>query len=232
MVNYLSLLGWSPGGDREFFGVDVLLAEFDLSAGQPQPGPLRHQEARGDQRRLDPVARRGGPRRAACTAQLEARRADRSTPTLLAPAVPLDPDPDEPAHRGAGPAALPLRSTRTSSRSRRPRPPRGSARARAPSCSRSLEALEPLDEWTAEPIEPLVWGVGEELGLQQAQDRRPGAGRRHRPAVSPPLFESMELLGRERTCRLRRSRLRRAELAAARVLVTGSQPHRRPVLVW
>jgi len=31
MVNYLALLGWSPGDGREFFSLDELVAEFDLA---------------------------------------------------------------------------------------------------------------------------------------------------------------------------------------------------------
>jgi glutamyl-tRNA synthetase len=31
MVNYLALLGWSPGDGREFFSLEELVAEFDLS---------------------------------------------------------------------------------------------------------------------------------------------------------------------------------------------------------
>ncbi len=48
MVNYLALLGWSPGGDREFFGVDVLHTEFDLSRVSRNP-------ARFDLKKLEAV---------------------------------------------------------------------------------------------------------------------------------------------------------------------------------
>jgi glutamyl-tRNA synthetase len=48
MVNYLALLGWSPGGDREFFGVDVLQAEFDLARVSRNP-------ARFDLKKLEAI---------------------------------------------------------------------------------------------------------------------------------------------------------------------------------
>ncbi|MDQ1671452.1 MAG: glutamyl-tRNA synthetase [Frankiaceae bacterium] len=48
MVNYLSLLGWSPGGDREFFGVDVLHTEFDL-------GRVSRNPARFDLKKLEAI---------------------------------------------------------------------------------------------------------------------------------------------------------------------------------
>ena len=31
LVNYLALLGWNPGGDKEIFNMDELISEFDLS---------------------------------------------------------------------------------------------------------------------------------------------------------------------------------------------------------
>jgi glutamyl-tRNA synthetase len=69
-----------------------------------------------------------------------------------------------------------------------------------------LEALEPVEEWTAARIEPEVWGVGERLGLNKRKTAAPVRVAITGRLVSPPLFESMELLGRERSLR----RLRRA----------------------
>jgi glutamyl-tRNA synthetase len=37
MVNYLALLGWAPRGDREFLSIEELVAEFDLTAVNPSP---------------------------------------------------------------------------------------------------------------------------------------------------------------------------------------------------
>jgi glutamyl-tRNA synthetase len=37
MVNYLALLGWSPGDDREFMGRDGLIAAFDLARVSSNP---------------------------------------------------------------------------------------------------------------------------------------------------------------------------------------------------
>jgi glutamyl-tRNA synthetase len=37
MVNYLALLGWSPGDGREFFSLDELVAEFDLAGVNHSP---------------------------------------------------------------------------------------------------------------------------------------------------------------------------------------------------
>ena len=52
MVNYLALLGWSPGDGREFFSLNELVAEFDLSNVNHSPAYLRRAEAPPFQRRL------------------------------------------------------------------------------------------------------------------------------------------------------------------------------------
>jgi glutamyl-tRNA synthetase len=69
-----------------------------------------------------------------------------------------------------------------------------------------VEALEALDAWTAAEIEPAVWGVGETLGLNKRKTAAPVRVAVTGRLISPPLFESMELLGRERSL----ARLRRA----------------------
>jgi glutamyl-tRNA synthetase len=38
MVNYLALVGWSPGNDREILSMDQLIAEFRLEDVVPSPG--------------------------------------------------------------------------------------------------------------------------------------------------------------------------------------------------
>ena len=40
LVNYLALLGWSPGDDREFFSPDELVETFDVTRVSKKPGAL------------------------------------------------------------------------------------------------------------------------------------------------------------------------------------------------
>jgi glutamyl-tRNA synthetase len=66
----------------------------------------------------------------------------------------------------------------------------------------SLEALTGLTDWAAEPIEQalrgaLIEGLGLKPKVAFGAVRIAVTGRR----VSPPLFESMEILGREETLR-------------------------------
>ena len=83
----------------------------------------------------------------------------------------------------------------------------------APVLKASIAAIEAVSDWAAEPIEAalrgaLVDGLGLKPRAAFGPVRAAVTGRR----VSPPLFESIELVGRERTL----ARLNRA-LAA----VTG-----------
>ncbi len=107
LANYLSLLGWSPGGDREFFGRDVLLAEFDVRRVSKNP-------ARFDLKKLEalngdwiPLADPGAARGAGGT-RAGGGRADRSAERARGGRA-ADSGADEPAHRGCRAAAFPLR---------------------------------------------------------------------------------------------------------------------------
>ena len=63
LLNYLALLGWSIADDRDVFSIDEMVAAFDIARREPQPGALRPQEGRGDQRRAHAAAagRRSSP---------------------------------------------------------------------------------------------------------------------------------------------------------------------------
>lgn len=199
LANYLALLGWSPGGDREFFGEDVLLAEFDVRRVSRNP-------ARFDIKKLE--ALNGDWIRSLTVDNLSARIVpvlndagftDVDLAILLA-AVPLiqirmnrlteapgllhfvfvDEDAfaieEDAAAKGLGEGS--------------------EAVLRAAS-----ERLHALPDWTAALIEPAVWGIGELLGLNRKRTATPLRVAITGRMVSPPLFESMELLGRERALR-------------------------------
>ena len=199
LANYLALLGWSPGGDREFFGEDVLLAEFDVRRVSSNPArfDIKKLEAlNGDWIRsltVDDLAARIVP------VLNDAGFADVDL-AMLAAAVPLiqirmnrlteapallhflfvDEDAfaveEDAATKGLGEGS--------------------EAVLRAVS-----ERLHALAEWTVELIEPAVWGIGELLGLNKKRTATPLRVAITGRMISPPLFESMVLLGRERTLR-------------------------------
>ncbi len=204
--NYLALLGWSPGGDREFFGRDVLLSEFDVRRVSKNP-------ARFDVKKLD--ALNGDWIRALPEPDLQQRIAPLLTEAGL----------------GYGEAqlaaAIPLIQTRMNRlvdavdllrflfvpedefAIEEAAAARGLGEGSGAILRAAYERLSALHEWTAEAIEPVVWGIGEQLGINRRKTAAPIRVAVTGSMKSPPLFESMHLLGRERT-------LRRLEQAIAR----------------
>src|SRR5688500_14572923 len=59
--------------------------------------------------------------------------------------------------------------------------------------------LEGLDKWTTPAIEEALRGLAEERGLKPKQAFQPIRAAVTGTLVSPPLFESLELLGSEKT---------------------------------
>ncbi len=196
LVNYLALLGWSLSHDRDVFTTDEMVAAFDVVDVNPNPArfDLKKAEAiNGDHvRRLDP-----------------ADFAERLLPYLDGlVSTPLNPEEEVRLTKAA-----PLIQERIGLL--------GEARGMLtflftddldltydedalkalPADAKtvlaaSVTALEPVVEWNAENIEAaLRKALGEDLGLKPrvafGPVRTAVSGRR----VSPPLFESMEILG-------------------------------------
>jgi glutamyl-tRNA synthetase len=212
IVNYLALLGWSIGGDREFFSLDEMVAAFDITRVNPNPArfDLKKAEAINGMwlRRLEPddLATRMIPYLQAGGVLPEAPSDEELT--LLNAATPLvqermvaldesvgmlgflfvdEPEMDEiAAARMLTPNAL-------------------------PALDAAFKALVDTEEWTTPAIEhalrtELIDGLGLKPRVAFGPIRVAVSGRQ----VSPPLFESLELLGRERT-------LGRLDAAIARI---------------
>ena len=180
---------------------------------QPQPRALRPQEGRGDQRRAHAAAHARGHDRAgrpvpAARRRWSPTRSPTSSARCSTAAMPLVARADEQAHRGRRHAGLPVRR-----RGRRSRVDptdaeklldRGRARGRAGGARRARGAGRRGPPTPSRPrCRPTLV---DELGLKPRNAFGPVrvavTGRR----ISPPLFESLELLGRERGL----GRLRRA----------------------
>jgi glutamyl-tRNA synthetase len=215
LCNYLALLGWSPGGNREEFTLDDMVAEFDLAR-------VNKNAAQFDVRKLEAI--NGDKIRALAPADF----ASRLVPFLAHQN--LVSDPPSPAESELLAKAAPLIQTRIGKLSEAPGmlgfllepesrfkvDPADAAKVLTPESAgvlkASVDALRDLPSWSAGAIETalraaLVDGLGQKprhafLPLYVAV-----TGRR----VAPPLFESMELLGRQRT-------LGRLERALAAVL--------------
>jgi glutamyl-tRNA synthetase len=210
LLNYLALLGWSIADDRDVFTMDEMIKAFDIrkvNANAARFDPKKCEAINASHMRLlpaDEFARRVVPflaKAGVLPAEPSAEQLE-----LLAAAVPLvqermntlsesvemlgflfvdesafSIDPDSAAKVLTGDAAAVLEAT--------------------------SKALEGLGEWKTEAIEAalresLIDGLGLKPKNAFGPVRVAISGRR----ISPPLFESLELLGRERSL----SRLKRA----------------------
>lgn len=210
VVNYLALVGWSPGGDREDLSLAELVELFDLDRVGTTAGRL-------DPRKLDAI---NGHKIRALEPDEFVRRI---TPFLARAGLVADTPTDEQASVVA--AAAPLIQERVVHLSEAADllafllapdqvfdvDPEASARILTEDAKAVLEAadaaLRTLPVWEHEAIERVLrHALVDELGRRPKHAFGPvrvaATGRR----VSPPLFESLALLGRDRTL----SRIRQA----------------------
>ena len=200
MVNYLALLGWSLDDHTTFFTRDELIEHFDLDRVSRNPAAFDREKLEwmnGHYIREMPADRFAGlvhewlvdagidadPQGVARAAPLIQERMK-----LLAEAPALlrflfeDVEPDEKARKmldGQGEYLTEV-----------------------------AKRLEALEEWTHGAIEAAMREIQEERGLGAKKAFQPVRAAVTGTLVSPPLFESIELLGRERT-------LARIKVAAA-----------------
>ncbi|WP_348787405.1 glutamate--tRNA ligase [Leifsonia sp. NPDC080035] len=204
LVNYLALLGWSLSHDRDVFSIEEMVAAFDVADVNPNPARFDQKKAEsinGDHIRLLDVA----------------DFAERTVPYLVAAGVLSEPLTDE--QRATLDAAAPLVQERVQLLGETPGmlgflftdaaslELQEDALASLPAnagevLAASLGALEliPEAEWTHASIEAALRdALVEVLGLKPRVAFGPlrvaVSGRR----VSPPLFESMEILGKTET---------------------------------
>jgi len=202
LVNYLALLGWSLTHDRDVFSIDEMVAAFDVVDVNPNPARFDLKKAEslnGDHvRLLEPEDFRSRllpyldgvvsdpPTEAETAILVQAAPLVQERMTLLSEARGmlsfLFVGDDGLVHEADAIASLPDSADDV---------------LRA-----SSAALEGLESWTHPEIQEalksaLVDGLGLKPRLAYGPLRVALSGRK----VSPPLFESMEILGRESTLR-------------------------------
>ena len=213
LLNYLSLLGWSLSEDRDLFTMDEMVAAFDIKDVNANPARfdlkkceainawhLRQLPPDEFVRRLVPYLHGAGLLPAEPTAaQLE----------LLSKAAPLTQERMVVLGEVVGMLGFLFVAPEDFRVDEADAAKVLTADAR-PVLESSVKALESLEgeSYTAEPIqtvlrEALVDGLGLKPKVAFTPLRVAVTGRR----VSPPLFESMELLGREETLRRLRAGL-------------------------
>ncbi len=219
LLNYLALLGWSIGPDQDVFTPEEFIAAFDVHDVNPNPARFdlkKAQAINADHIRmlgLEDFTARMVPYLRAAGILGEDLSADEQT--VLDAAAPLvqtrmktlGEAPELLAFLFTADADLELTADGLKT-----------LKDSAPEVlSASLAVLEPLDEdsWATEPLEEALKAkLVDEMGIKPRLAYGPlrvgVSGRR----ISPPLFESMEILGKESTlARLRalQSHLQNAE---------------------
>jgi glutamyl-tRNA synthetase len=214
LLNYLALLGWAIADDRDVFSMAEMVAAFDVTR-------VSGNAARFDLKKAEAIN----------AAHLRALPVDdfarRVEPYLVAEVGPLDD-----AGRELLAAAAPLvqeRSVVLTDAARMLRflfvdesafavepdaAEKNLGPAAAPVLDAALTGLDAVPDWTAPAIEDaLKASLIDGLGLKPRQAFAPVRVAVSGRTVSPPLYESMELLGRERSL----ARLRGGVERAARV---------------
>ena len=213
LLNYLALLGWSIGDDRDFFSMEEMAAAFDVTRVSANPARfdlkkctaingdwIRHITAEDlGGRMVHYLQAAGWLPEVPNAAQLE----------LLAAAVPLVQERMETLSQGAamlgflfaGDEGLSVEVSAGVRQFHVDESEAASLNAETNEVlAKAISTLEALPAWQAAEIEAaLRAALIEELGLKPKLAFGPvrvaSAGRK----VSPPLFESLELLGRERS---------------------------------
>lgn len=215
LLNYLALLGWSLSADEDVFTVDQLVEAFDVADVLANPARFDVKKAEAINgthiRRLDPGDFRDRmvpylQAQGLVGEELSARQAQ-----LLDGAAPLVQE--RIALLGEGAEMMAFLFVADEDLVIEDKAFSGLGEQAVETVDASLEALESVADWTTESVEQALREAlidGLELKPRKAFGavRSAVSGRR----VSPPLFESIELLGRaSAVARLRRFR---AELVA------------------
>ena len=202
LINYLALLGWSFGEDREFFSKEEMAAVFDIRRVSPNPARFDLKKCTAINadwiRSLDPadLAMRIVPFLQA--AGLVGEQMGEAEQQVLALGVPLVQERMETLDQAVGMLGFLFAGagfTVDASDAAAVLTPDA-----MPTLTAAIEALDHCSPWTAVQIETalreaLVEGLGHKPKVAFGPVRVAVTGRR----VSPPLFESLEILGADVT---------------------------------
>ena len=195
LINYLALLGWSLSADRDVFTIDEMVAAFDVA--DVNPNPARFDLKKAESINGDHIRMLGAldfaDRMLPYLGELVTTDADRE---LLRRAAPLVQERMQ--LLGEAPGLLAFLFTPDDALEFDADALPGAEGQ--PVLESSTAALEGLDDWNHAAIEAalrvaLIDGLGLKPRLAFGPLRTAISGRR----ISPPLFESMELLGKAST---------------------------------
>ncbi|MFC5721192.1 glutamate--tRNA ligase [Streptomyces gamaensis] len=198
LLNYLSLLGWSLSADQDIFSMDELVAAFDIKDVNANP-------ARFDLKKAEAI-------NADHIRQLDVKAfVDACAPWLTAPHAPWAPEDFDQARFEA---IAPHAQTRLTVLSdivpnvdflflERPVEDEASwnkaMKEGSDALLRTARARLEAADWNADALKAAVVAAGEEHGLKLGKAQAPVRVAVTGRTVGLPLFESLEVLGRERT---------------------------------
>ena len=202
LLNYLALLGWSMGDDQEIFGLGEMAAAFELGRVSANPARFDIKKAEAINavhlraispadlaERVVPFLRQAGQIVGEPTPE-QRRLLLAAAPLVQERMTVLEEAPGMLGFLVVDPAAFSVEEDAVA----------GLGEDAGPVLRAALETLSGLGDWSHSVIEAslrvaLVEGLGLKPKTAFTPVRVAVTGRR----VSPPLFESMELLGREQT---------------------------------
>jgi glutamyl-tRNA synthetase len=200
LLNYLSLLGWSLSADEDIFTVEQLIEHFDVHDVLANPARFDIKKAEAINgthiRMLAPEDFRGRLVPYLQAAGLVGESLTARQEEILAEAAPLIQE--RISLLGEAPEMLAFLFKADDAIDVADDARKGLPENLAEVLDAALAALEPLEDWTAETIqvalkEALVEGLGVKPRLAFGPVRTAVSGRR----ISPPLFESMVILGKD-----------------------------------
>jgi glutamyl-tRNA synthetase len=197
LLNYLALLGWSIADDRDLFGLEDMVQAFDIADVNANP-------ARFDAKKCEAI--NAAHLRMLSEQDFTARllgylqgRGVLADADVVRAAAPLVQERVSTLGQGAEMIGFLLvdEDNFTVDEAAAAKQLGESGR---PVLDAALSALEPVDDWTAAGIEQaLRSALVDGLGLKPRNAYGPVRVAITGRTVSPPLFESMEILGRERS---------------------------------
>ena len=193
LVNYLALLGWSPGDDREIVPREELIRLFDLERVSSNPAAFDLEKLTWMNTHY--VQQLDDDELAARTVRFLTQAGLGVDPATLRKAMPIV---RERIHTLRDAVDL---LTFLFSDDVTPNEKAANLIAKAPEgyLKEAADALDGLARWNAEQIAETLDALANQAGLNRTRGWQPVRAAVTGSNVSPPLPESLELLGRERT---------------------------------
>ena len=193
IVNYLALLGWSPGDDREVLSREELIEAFDLERVSSNPAAFDTEKLTWLNNRY--IQSLDDDDLAARCLHFLTEDGLMPDPATLRSAMPLVKE----RMKTLTEAPVLLRFLFTDDLELNEKAAGLVAKAPDGYLARAADALEGIDPWTVDAIAGALDALAVGEGLSRTKAFQPVRAAVTGSNVSPPLPESLELLGRERT---------------------------------